>query len=711
MNRKITHFNFDISSKIQRLTYYLLISLTFYINFLPVEVKNKNQKIISIINSVSPSEYILNLAKTLIFLSIVIIYFKFISKIIKGNIKYKIGRTSVIISVFLFGFFFIQNLIDKNISNQLMTSNMIFFMATIISPILLTRDIYIMKYGFQENVDIKKIYKTYNFSINTILNRSFSYDNRFLTNNGLSPSLVSFTLSFLGLSFFLINKFNVKVEQIIFLIAVFYVLFVNKKSYFKQFILLILSVAISVFVAKYFDSSKSNYLGKGDSVQSANVTYLKTRINTTNNNLNDMYNLLFRVQWNNKDTYLLPTGVYNSYNANYNSWLISPNLRNFTFLDPKGAAVILKTKENNIKNNLFSNGNYKSKTLIYRVDDQKDITKGSIDKIGSSSITLYGVLNTQPRNQYQLPIPFNSTYIAGDDLVKNKFHKYDIGSLSITGDTGYKDWTVYFDKYNGQQNLMKSPISDDLIYPADFYRSIISFIKDANIKKEDPREVKVRKIINYFRNNYKYDLDVRLYGTNRPRSINDFLTIDNRGHCEYFATAMTLILRELGIPSRYVVGYSVNEQSNEEPNMYWVRAKDAHAWVIYWNGRSWVDADPTPPTEKAFSQLGQHSTIYDLIEKIRFKFNNMTINMAYVYIPSLFVFIIFSIFIYKKYRNNKLNSIYFKDKNYDKFKRKIKKYEKLYPNERKDLYLAWALKTNDQKLINIVNEYYDRYRS
>ena len=62
---------------------------------------------------------------------------------------------------------------------------------------------------------------------------------------------------------------------------------------------------------------------------------------------------------------------------------------------------------------------------------------------------------------------------------------------------------------------------------------------------------------------------------------------------EYFATATVLLLRELGIPARYAVGYMVDERSG---GGYVVRERDAHAWCLVWNAaaHTWEDFDTTP---------------------------------------------------------------------------------------------------------------------
>ena len=69
------------------------------------------------------------------------------------------------------------------------------------------------------------------------------------------------------------------------------------------------------------------------------------------------------------------------------------------------------------------------------------------------------------------------------------------------------------------------------------------------------------------------------------------------GYCEYFATAMTTMLRTQDIPARYVVGYTSGEQTGI--GEYAVRGQNAHAWVeVYFPEVGWVPFDPTPPADR-----------------------------------------------------------------------------------------------------------------
>jgi len=97
---------------------------------------------------------------------------------------------------------------------------------------------------------------------------------------------------------------------------------------------------------------------------------------------------------------------------------------------------------------------------------------------------------------------------------------------------------------------------------------------------------------NYLRTRFGYTL--QLPQTNVKDPIANFLFERKQGHCEYFASAMAVMLRTLGIPSRVVNGFR-SDEFNDITGSYVVRAKDAHAWVeAYFPGYGWQTFDPTP---------------------------------------------------------------------------------------------------------------------
>jgi protein-glutamine gamma-glutamyltransferase len=104
---------------------------------------------------------------------------------------------------------------------------------------------------------------------------------------------------------------------------------------------------------------------------------------------------------------------------------------------------------------------------------------------------------------------------------------------------------------------------------------------------------KARAIEAYLRDNYGYTLDLKAGGAD---PLSDFLFRVREGHCEYFATAMAVMLRTQGIASRVVNGFLPGEY-NQAAGAYTVRQSDAHSWVEVYFPRtnSWVTFDPTPP--------------------------------------------------------------------------------------------------------------------
>jgi transglutaminase-like putative cysteine protease len=107
---------------------------------------------------------------------------------------------------------------------------------------------------------------------------------------------------------------------------------------------------------------------------------------------------------------------------------------------------------------------------------------------------------------------------------------------------------------------------------------------------------KAASIEAYLHTRYGYTLD--LSGT--PPSADPlayFLFVKRAGHCEYFASAMTVMLRAVGVPARYVNGFLPGEY-NDLASDFIVRASDAHSWVeVYFPGYGWITFDPTPPGE------------------------------------------------------------------------------------------------------------------
>jgi transglutaminase-like putative cysteine protease len=139
---------------------------------------------------------------------------------------------------------------------------------------------------------------------------------------------------------------------------------------------------------------------------------------------------------------------------------------------------------------------------------------------------------------------------------------------------------------------------------------------------------RTRVLANYLRDptNFRYSLG-EISRDPQLDPVEDFLTSNRVGHCEYFASAMAVMLRAVGIPSRLAVGFKGGDWTGR---YYQVRAMDAHAWVeAYlapeylperlpeWFDRSkggWVIIDPTG-TVSAAPAMNASSYVYEALRQ------------------------------------------------------------------------------------------------
>jgi len=90
---------------------------------------------------------------------------------------------------------------------------------------------------------------------------------------------------------------------------------------------------------------------------------------------------------------------------------------------------------------------------------------------------------------------------------------------------------------------------------------------------------------------FRYTLDNPSGRAANP--LEDFLDRTQAGHCEYFASAMALMLRARGVPARVVNGFRLGPWI-PEGGYFRVSQDQAHSWVEYWDQGRWHMADPTP---------------------------------------------------------------------------------------------------------------------
>lgn len=125
-------------------------------------------------------------------------------------------------------------------------------------------------------------------------------------------------------------------------------------------------------------------------------------------------------------------------------------------------------------------------------------------------------------------------------------------------------------------------------------REDLSLIANTIFKDAESTKEKADAIASFFRSNFSYGLElIRRPPDSDP--ILHFLNSRHPGHCEYFATATALLLRAADVPTRYVVGYVADEES-EDPSVWLARNRDAHAWVEAYDDETqrWFAIESTP---------------------------------------------------------------------------------------------------------------------
>lgn len=136
-----------------------------------------------------------------------------------------------------------------------------------------------------------------------------------------------------------------------------------------------------------------------------------------------------------------------------------------------------------------------------------------------------------------------------------------------------------------------------------------------------------RNIERHLQTEFEYTLDLtdaKLLRNQDPLAA--FLTELKRGHCEYFAGAMTLMCQSLGMQARVVLGFKCDEY-NEIGNWYTIRQAHAHAWVEVRTPGGWWTYDPTSgrPTSEMMRQAGMWGRVKNLFNYLEFTWANSVV--------------------------------------------------------------------------------------
>src|SRR5258706_4234246 len=187
----------------------------------------------------------------------------------------------------------------------------------------------------------------------------------------------------------------------------------------------------------------------------------------------------------------------------------------------------------------------------------------------------------------------------------------------------------------------KEIVDHYLALPDSVPERVISLAKHITRGKTNPYE-KAKTIETYLRTNYPYDLNVP--APPLGRDVADYFLFDlNKGYCDYYATTMVVLARAVGVPARFVSGYSPGTYDPTRAE-YIIREANAHSWAeVYFTGIGWVEFEPTSSIpEIVRSEKGDiipspqttDSTASNLLNRFRLE------KTAYVLIPVFVLLVI-----------------------------------------------------------------------
>jgi hypothetical protein len=169
-------------------------------------------------------------------------------------------------------------------------------------------------------------------------------------------------------------------------------------------------------------------------------------------------------------------------------------------------------------------------------------------------------------------------------------------SASIADQT-YSVTSVVVDPSQAQlqtvPGLVRTPALDqDLQLPAAYRTSALQKLAADNTAGQTTEFAKVNALATWL-SGPQFTYSLAPAQLTSARSLVSFLTKGKIGFCVQYAYAMTVLTRLLGIPARFVVGYTAG--TRQKDGSYVVKTADSHAWTeVYFPSMGWIRFEPTP---------------------------------------------------------------------------------------------------------------------
>lgn len=407
----------------------------------------------------------------------------------------------------------------------------------------------------------------------------------------------------------------------------------GKTSRHRRGLLLGLLVMLSLAIAAQWGLLRAHHLlmGRGAGGESSMSHRAQWHRSNTNIGQVGQIKLSSEIFWRlQKEAGVVPdvlmTASYNRYFPS-GHWRYEPPGSITQELDFKGLAAVGRTDRGE---------NAAEDQKLYRTTG--DIPIGQENRADLPRFRIVGAAETD--SLVPLPGSLHSFFVNVQELESNS-----VGTVRMTPRHGVVEGIVRWDgdiDRDGKPFEAEEPGEgsiDQFLPPQE--REVLEEIVDQLQLRSMPLEDKVATLKLWFYRNFRYSTYLTIQNqlrdkwkreeqnqrfrtmSGRDSALAQFLLEEKSGHCEYFATATTLLLRAAGEKARYVVGFSVQEK-HPDTGEYLLRGTHAHAWCRVWNERSkrWVNVDTTPPSwvSVELGKTGWRRDFLDQLQRVRENF-------------------------------------------------------------------------------------------
>jgi len=211
------------------------------------------------------------------------------------------------------------------------------------------------------------------------------------------------------------------------------------------------------------------------------------------------------------------------------------------------------------------------------------------------------------RNNYTIVYPYGLLRIVGKSGMDRFITNIGTDKIDIFSEDPKKvlnDYTVIYTSPQYSVKALKEPPQHEFVYPSETLQlpdTLPQRVRDLAEKitaGKDNEYDKAKAIEQYFQmNGFVYDQKNVAIPNQNQDYVDQFLFETKRGYCDNFSTSMVVLLRSVGIPARWVKGYSGGDYVDTVDEMYKlydVTNNNAHSWVeVLFPNVGWVPFEPT----------------------------------------------------------------------------------------------------------------------